>query len=216
MKSRVSRHVLAITAAVAVAGCSAIATPDNDRDRIFEQLAQVLTSDGKTACIDSTTRGEPLAIFRTMMVAPDPARRPLAWSVPGPLRPPQGLSSKQMFDDEFRSGRVLLTEPGGKSNALPAIEQAQYNTAARALSAFQTESHLTVPDFRSAPLARSRWWPFNRFSPGCHPYFTVSDIIMGKDIAFVSVTGGHWGTTYAFRKQAEAWTPAAQWTNWLY
>ena len=94
--------------------------------------------------------------------------------------------------------------------------QSQINAAATRLSLYKTKDHIAVDSWSKAPLARVRWWIRNRIDSGCSPVYTVSNPVVAKNVAFVSVTAGHAGTTYAFRKQAQAWTPIGQWTDWIY
>jgi hypothetical protein len=211
-------HVMATVAAtVMLTGCvDASSTAADDRTQVMQSLLSVLTADGKPACVDARTRGKPLAIFRTMMVAPDPARRPLAWFVPQPLRPQGMLSSQQLFDDQFRSERVVLTKPRRPAQALPNDLQGQLNAAAGQLSLDQEEDRLAISDSQAAPLAKVRWWVRNRFDQTCSPIYTISNPVIAKNVAFVSVTAGHWGTTYAFQKKGPSWATIAQWTNWIY
>ena len=202
---------------VALAGCSAASqTPADDTTLVMRSLLSVLTADGKPACLDGRTRGQPLAIFRTMMVAPDPARRPLAWFAPQPLRPNAMLTGRQLFDDQIRSDRIVLAKPQQSSRPLPNLLQGQLNAAAGQLSLYQNQPRVAIDAWPAAPRATVRWWVHNRVDRACTPVYTVSNPVVAKNVAFVSVTAGHWGTTYAFRKQAETWSAIAQWTNWIY
>ncbi|MEG3174722.1 hypothetical protein U1872_00655 [Sphingomonas sp. RB3P16] len=182
----------------------------------MQSLLVLLTADGKPVCIDGRTRGKPLAIFRTMMVAPDPARGRLEWFAPQPLRPEGMLSAQQLFDDQIRADHIVLNKPQQAARTLSNALQGQLNSAAAQLSLDQDETRVTISETAAAPLAKSRWWIRNRVDTACSPIYTASNPVVAKNVAFVSVTAGHWGTTYAFHKQAAGWSPVAQWTNWLY
>lgn len=198
-------------------GCTgAASTPADDTTQVMQSLLAQLTADGKPICVDGRTRGKPLAIFRTMMVAPDPARRALVWFAPQPLRPQGMLSDRQLFEDQIRSDHVVLDKPQQTARPLSNILQGQLNSAAGQLSLDQDETRVAISESSAVPLATIHWWVRNRFDSACSPIYTVSNPVVAKNVAFVSVTAGHWGTTYAFRKQAAAWSPIAQWTNWLY
>ena len=209
--------VLAAGGTAALAGCGESSkAPTDATAQVMQSLVSLLTADGKAACIDSRTRGEPLAIFRTMMAAPDAARRPLSWFAPQPLRPTGMPSRRQMFDDQINAERFVLTTPQQSSRPLPVLLQGQLDAAARQLSLYGDQDRVSIAAPQAAPHATVRWWIRNRFDRGCTPVYTASNPVVANNIAFVSVTAGHWGTTYAFRKHASAWSPVGQWTNWMY
>ncbi|MGU3390535.1 hypothetical protein [Sphingomonas sp. M1A8_2b] len=208
----------ALTAGTAaLAGCSAASqAPADDAAQVMQSLLSVLTADGKPTCIDSRTRGEPLAIFRAMMTAPAPSRRPLSWFAPRPLRPNDRLSGRPVFEDQIHPDRVVPETTQPSARPLTNLLQSQLNAAATQLSAYQDPDGVSIDSALSAPRATVRWWVRNRLDHACTPVFTASNPVVAKNIAFVSVTAGHWGTTYAFRKDSSAWSPVGQWTNWLY
>lgn len=209
--------VVAIAGGLMLGGCDVAAqAPLDDTTQVMQSLLALLTADGKPVCLDGRTRGKPLAIFQTMMVAPDPARRRLAWYAPQPLRPQGMLTGRQLFDDQIRDDHVILGKPQQSARPLSNALQGQLNSAAGQLALDQAESRVSIGASPAAPLATINWWVRNRFDTECAPIYTVSDPVVAKNVAFVSVTAGHWGTTYAFHKQAAAWSPVAQWTNWLY
>lgn len=182
----------------------------------MQSLVSLLTADGAAACIDSRTRGEPLAIFRSMMAAPEPSRRLLSWFAPQPLRPTGMPAEHNALDDQIGSGRGVVATPQQSSRPLSNLLQGQLDAAARQLSLYRDEDRISVPESRSAPRATVRWWVRNRLDRACTPAYTASNPVVAGNLAFVSVTVGHQGTTYAFRKHLSAWSPVGQWTNWIY
>lgn len=202
---------------LSLAGCSVGSVPANgDAGPVLHALAATLTADKKPVCIDSSTRGDSLAVFRAMLSAPPAARQQLAWFEPQPLRPPTNPSGWQVFNDEIRDDQILIQRPQQMGAPLSFLLQRQLNFAANRLSLVQGSDELAITKSGGAPLARPRWWVANRISPGCSPVFTVMNPVVSKNLAFVSVKAGHWGTTYAFAKQGAQWKAVGQWTNWLY
>lgn len=207
--------MVALPLLATLGGCSGWHA-DTDERRINTLLLQVLTSDGKGICVDSGTYGEPLAIFRAMLPAPEPARRPLAWSKPAPLTPGRNLTGQELVGSELKGQQVVLPErPSGKDR-LSVIEQIQLNDWARQASFASTYPAVSLADTPEAPRARVRWWGWNRLDSSCRPIYTVSKPVIFQNMAFVSVTAAHQGSTYAFRKAGAAWAPHAKWSNWLY
>jgi len=149
------------------------------------------------------------------MVAPDPSRQPLAWHHPAPLRPVTSLSERQMIDDEFRADRTRLSPPRNPTEALPTVDQLQIDSIARGLAGVGRSGTRSV-SIPPSQLVAARWWGLNRIWPQCLNVFTISNPLLVRNYGFVTVRGGHWGTTYALRKQAGRWAVNAQWTNWLY
>ena len=202
---------------ISLGGCTAD-EPKDDQDavQVLHVLAATLTADGKTICIDNRTQGDSLAVFRTMRAAPAPSRQPLTWRQPQPLRPPEPPSGRQIFDEELRSDQILLPSPQQTGAPLPFILQRQLDFAANQLSLIQGSKAQSIGQWAGAPLARSKWWILNRLSPNCSPVYTFTNPIVAKNVAFVSVKVGHWGTTYAFVKQGTQWKTLGQWANWIY
>jgi hypothetical protein len=191
------------------------ARADSDTSQISDLLLKLLTSQGKAICVDGSTFGEPLAAFRSMLPAPDPARRPLFWSSPAALEDGRALSSRELINDEFTDEQIVLPERLRQRAALPATEQLQLNALAREASIMSSDS-VTLSNSAGAPLAQVRWWLLNRVSSSCGPNYTISKLVILHDTAFLSVTAGHRGTTYAFQKKGPTWAPIAQWGTWLY
>lgn len=200
-----------------LSSCGAPSAPANsDVDLVLHALVATLTADGKPVCIDRATRGDSLAVFRSMLSAPPASRRSLGWYLPQPLRPPAAPSVKDVFNDAFRDDRILISRPQQAGGPLSFLLQRQLNTAAAKLSLIQESSPVALNPWNGAPLAQPRWWVLNRFSLRCSPVYTVTNPIVAKNVAFVSVKAGHWGATYAFVKQEREWKTIGQWSNWLY
>lgn len=204
------------TAALLVlAGCAA-SDARTDESQINDALLKTLTAGGKAICVDSGTFGEPLAVFRTMIVAPEAVRRLLHWSVPEPLRPGRLLSGRELVNGELRDDPSTLPEFRQDQAHLPVLAETQLNMLARATALIEPEQGVTVHPVPDAPLAVVRWWPFNRLDPRCDYVHSVSKPVIRRSIAFVTVTAAHQGTTYAFQKGAAGWSTIAKWSNWLY
>ncbi|WP_375401956.1 hypothetical protein [uncultured Sphingomonas sp.] len=202
--------------ATGLASCSVAPGPRDDVQRINDSLLALLTSDGRRICVDAKTYGEPLGIFRTMLPAPDPAKRPLGWFPPRPLEFGPSLGARQLVDVELRGERVVLPERSQPRDRLPVTRQVQLNSLA-ADGALMTPHGST--SFRSnpaAPRATVRWWPLNRFDSKCGPVYTFSKPVVFRGAAFVTVTAGHRGSTYAFSESGAGWAPVAKWSTWLY
>lgn len=218
MKLTKAIRLLALTCtAFSVAGCaSSSAAPTNDHAKVVQALMTLLTANNTKICVDGATHGAPLAIFRAMMTAPEAARRPLAWHVPTPLRPPAPLTGRQIFNDTFAADRALLAPPVANGDRLPVLKQVQFNTAAQSLLISGDIESTSIQNSPTTPAIHARWWALNRVWPDCTSIYTVSHPVVGGKIAFVSVTASHWGATYAFEQDRGVWLPTGQWTNWLY
>ncbi|WP_174284550.1 hypothetical protein [Sphingomonas bacterium] len=211
------RHWRVAALAAVLAGtvsCSNASDMSNDQ-RINDALLRTLTSKNAAICVDSGTYGEPLAIFRTMLVAPYPVRRMLHWSTPDPLRVGRSLSDRELVDDELREGHSMLPE-AAQDRPLPLTAQGQLNALAQMASLVGSESGVRLHDTPAVPLAHVRWWPLNRLGSRCDAVHTVSAPVIKGDIAFLTVTAAHQGTIYAFHKVGTEWTTIAKWSNWLY
>lgn len=196
-------------------GCSASGAGADDAGSVAAAVAALVGPTVPGACVDSRTSGESLQIFKTMALAPDPARRPLQWHAPATLGSGGRFSAGQLINAEFADEHSVIPEPQQASAPLPVLDQAQLTAYAIQLSSAPVSRHVVV---RLPPrsAARTGWWLANRFSSSCAQRFTLTDPVIARDIAFVSVTSGHWGTTYAVRREQGAWRPVAQWSNWLY
>lgn len=209
-----AKLVLALLCLPGLAACQGAGAED-DTQRINRTLLRLLTSDGRRICVDGKTYGEPLAIFRTMLPAPDPARRPLGWHLPTPLEAGPSLKVGRLADQELRGERIVLPERPQTRDFLPAVEQVRLDGLAREAALSDTES-VPVRAAPDAPRATVRWWPLNRLDRGCGPVYTLSKPVLFRDAAFVTVTAGHRGSTYALQKADRDWSPVARWSTWLY
>jgi hypothetical protein len=209
-------RAMSVAALLGLTSCGASAPSRGDAEEVTHSLLKTLTANGETICVDSTTQGEPLAIFRTMLTAPDPARRPLAWHEPGPLNAGKEVTGRQLVASEFRGEHIELPEYGTAENVLPPLLQMRLNALARAVSFIASDAPTSVKGNDDVPKARVRWWVLNRLDKSCGPIYTLSKPIVVHDAAFVSVMAGHEGTIYALRKSDKVWAPLAKWTNWLY
>lgn len=215
------RTTAMLVGALALGGCGAGATALDDNEQIVRATLGVLTADGKPICVDERTRGQPLAVFRTMSEAPRASRTPLGWHPPGPLRSPAEPRAGGIWRQEMRRGRpdhaqVRLGEPGNRdATDLPPLEQMRLNGRALALSSATSET-VTIGSNWNVPGVTARWAPRNWIARDCDPRYVLTNPIHAGTIGFVTVTAGHWGTTYALEKTAGRWRPAAQWSTWLY
>ncbi len=202
--------------AVFASGCGALGGESEDVRAVSREVVALIGGDKTIVCIDSGTRGAPLAVFRTMSSAPDPARRPLAWHAPTMLQSSQRFSGKQLLNAEFADVHPVIAKPGDQVGQLATLDQIQLNALASQMANDNYTRSAGLSGVVSRPNVKVRWWPINRFDRSCQRLYTVSDLAIANDTAFVSVTSGHWGTTYALRRVGSAWRPAAQWSTWLY
>ncbi len=199
----------------ALGGCSAFGDTSDDARQIGKSVLALIDQRAGKVCIDSRTRGEPLAIFRTMIVAPDPARRPLMWRPPTSVGSGDQLTGRELINSQFSGLHPILPEPSSDVPPLPAIEQMQLNALARQLSVRETQRvSLDKPD--EAPTAKLRWWAINRFDRSCKTLVRLSNPVIAGNNGFVSVVSGHWGATFALRRTGKDWQVVARWTDWLY
>jgi hypothetical protein len=208
-----------IAATLAATGCAANGdTQLNDGEKIIRAAINTLISGQPTGtiCVDSRTRGQPLAVFRTMTYAPVPSRAPLGWRAPGPLRAPTALSGRELYDDQIRNERVRLREPGQTAQLFPHEQQGILDTAAAALAVADHGESVAVRKASASDRIIARWWPINRMTASCSPNYVVSYPVWRDNIGFVTVTADHWGTTYAMQRRGADWRTVAQWNIWLY
>lgn len=214
---RVLRHLsLASGGAtmIVLAGC---ASPQNDdRHRIAAAVLAQLTSNGRPICVDSRTRGEPLSVFRTMIVAPNPARRPLAWRAPSVLLAPRVVRGPAPDPRRVTDTRTQLAIAEATEATLPAVEQVRLNGLAREAMVMKSGGEIDLAATLQAPRARVRWAPINRFDPNCDEPHSLTRPVINRSTAFVTVVAAHQGTTYAVERRGNGWVPTAQWSTWLY
>ncbi len=214
-----SAHVafgLVVCAALLLSACGA-APADDDSSRIVASVLKQLTAATPQAiCVDGRTEGEPLAIFRTMIVAPDPSRRALVWRAPGSLLPNRVVADKALGEGNLSDSRTRIPLADPATAALPMVDQVRLNEVAREAMIAVAAPQGPISDSMEAPLARVRWWPLNRIGGGCREIYVVSRPVIIRGMAFVSVTAGHQGTTYALENRQQSWVPVAQWANWIY
>ena len=142
--------------------------------------------------------------------------RLLHWSAPGPLRPGRLLSGRELVNGELRDDPSMLPEYRQDQAHLPALAELQLDALARMALLIEPEQGIRVRAIPDAPLATVRWWPLNRLGGRCAYSYTVSKPVIGRSIAFVTVTAAHQGATYAFQKTEAGWGTIAKWSNWLY
>ncbi len=187
----------------------------DDAREIGKSVLALVDSRAGKVCIDSRTRGEPLAIYRTMTLAPDPARRPLVWRPPTAIGSGDQLTGRELVNSQFSGLHPVLPEPSADVPPLPAMEQMQLNALARQLSARETRRvSLDMP--AKSTKARIRWWAINRFDQSCTILVRLSNPVIAGNNGFVSVVSGHWGATFAMRRTGKDWKVVARWTDWLY
>lgn len=209
-----ARHMLAALALV-LPGCDA--TPIDDDGRIVRAtlalLANGRTGDGPL-CVDDRTRGEPLAIYRTMRA--QAAKGDRHWRHPAPLRALGPVSQRALFEDAIDRNRLRIAEPRSTAAALPATEQRRLDAAATSLALVSKSDAVTIGDAEAVPGVSARWWLLNRFRAGCERRYLLSRVVRSGDTGFVTVTADHWGTTYAVERSGGTWRVTAQWNSWLY
>lgn len=197
------------------AACSRAAPLDNN-EKIVRATLMLLASEGNAVCVDNHTRGQALAIFSAMTAAPSQSLKPLAWYVPGPLRPPAAISNSDLLRDSAQGGTAHLRGPENPTLPLSAIEQSRLNRKAAALARLSEAKSVSIRSSWNLKNIATRWWPINRVSSRCSPNYVVSDPAVSGTDGFVTVTADHWGTTYAFEHRGADWIPIAQWKTWLY
>lgn len=182
------------------------------------RAALELLSTAGPVCTDDQTRGDTLAVFREMIVAPHASRVDLRWHQPEPLRPVQKITAHDIKRSELDEDQLKLIEPGAHPVELDAALQRQLNSRARAMA-----RNIGIED-EGVQLRRSwvpasvtvRWWPLNRMTASCSPRFEISDPVRDRNLAFLAVRSGHWGTLYALEQKGDRWRITAEWSRWLY
>ncbi len=205
-----------LTAAIALSGCTAPVL--DDRGKIVRATLQMLASDraptAPALCVDDRTRGEPLAIYRTMRAAGN--EHDLRWHYPGPLHGEQRVSNRALFEDAIGRNRLRIAEPLSTGAVLPAADQRRLDTAATALAVVGASEGITIGAAAAAPGTAPRWWLHNRARRDCDRIYVVSRVVSDGRNGFLTVTADHWGTTYAVVRDRAEWRVAAKWSSWLY
>jgi hypothetical protein len=212
------RNRLALGALLLVAACGKPAgQPLDDDAKIVRAVLATLVSDGKPVCVDASTAGRALTVYREYLVAPRPSREGLGWHPPEPLRPPPMPTESQIDTAVAQNKDLHLPEPGDRRDKLPAVMQADLDSAAHALSLPPVADRTVKINASWAPKGVvARWWPINRLKSDCEPLYMLTNPARARNIAFVTVQAEHWGTTYALRPQGKDWATVAQWSNWIY
>ena len=210
------RRGMPMLAAIALlAGCSA--APIDDDGRVVRATLALLASGRATnepLCVDDRSRGEPLAIFRTMRAeTPEGDRH---WRHPAPLTPPDRVSGRELFEDATGRTRLRIAEPQSNAAALPAVDQRRLDAAATSLASVGDSRAVTIGAAEAVPGVSAHWWLLNRLRAGCDRRYQLSRIVRSADLGFVTVTADHWGTTYAVERVGRDWRVTAQWNSWLY
>jgi len=199
-----------------VAACSMPdLAPQNDEEKLVAATLLMLSGRGQPVCVDATTIGQPLSVFRTLTSNPPPGATPPAWFLPDRFRPPAALSGADLYRGAQADGAVHIDQPTNGTRAVAQPAQLMLDRAAWLLSAQEADRAVTIaPSWQ--PAIKARWWLRNRVSRHCSPTYHVSNPVRARDIGFVTVTADHWGTTYAFKRDGNGWVARAQWSNWLY
>lgn len=190
----------------------------DDEGRIVRATLGILASNRPASapplCIDNRTRGEPLAIFRTMRAAN--TEHDLRWRTPAALQARPKVSGRDLFEDAIGRNKLRIEEPQSIGAILPATEQRRLDATATAMAIVGDSGSATFGEAAAAPGTRPRWWLANRIAGGCDRIYVLSRIVRDARVAFVTVTADHWGTTYAVERRGDAWQVTAQWDSWLY
>lgn len=214
--TRCSALGLALSTLLLLSGC-APATLDDD-GRIVRAtlgvLAAARAAGSPPLCVDNRTRGEPLAIFRTMRAAT--TEHDLRWREPAAFQARPRISGRALFEDAIGRNRLRIDEPQSVGAILPANDQRRLDTAATTMAILGDSGSATFGKAAASPGTRPRWWLANRVGPGCDRVYVLSRIVHDARIGFVTVTADHWGTTYAVERWGDDWRVAAQWDSWLY
>jgi hypothetical protein len=203
-------------ATVALTGCTAPAL--DDRGKIVRATLRVLAEDRAVAaaplCVDDRTRGEPLAIFRTMRARGND--HDLRWRHPAPLHASQHVSNRALFEDAIGRNRLRIAEPRSTEAVLPAADQRRLDGVATNLAIAGPSEAITIGSTAAAPGIAPRWWLINRARGDCARTYVLSRVVDNGRTGFVTVTADHWGTTYAVEREGADWRVVAKWNSWLY
>lgn len=205
-----------LLACLSASACAApIGVPLSDDEKLVRATLQVLSADGSQICVDASTTGRPLSVYRIMASNPPAGVKPV-WFVPASLKPPQALSDAELYRGAQADGTAHIDQPGNMTAVLPSRAQAQLDRAAWILSERDPNPTVTISPSWGLVGVKPRWWLRNRLSRHCAPNYQISDPVTANNIGYVTVTAEHWGTTYAFTRSGSDWVARAQWSNWLY
>ncbi|HVF95533.1 MAG TPA: hypothetical protein VM900_14575 [Sphingomonas sp.] len=207
---------LPLLALIAPVACAPAALDDDGR--IVRATLRVLVRDrpatAPALCIDNRTRGEPLAIFRTMRASGN--EHELRWRHPAALHAATPVTQRALFEDAIGRNRLRIVEPQSTGATLSAADQRKFDTAATALAIMGKSDSVALDTGMAVPGASPRWWLLNRIHTGCDRVHVLSKIVRDAQIGFVTVSADHWGTTYAVERNGADWRVTAQWNSWLY
>lgn len=215
--ARSARLSIAALACLGVAACTGSgAVPQTDREKIVFETLKLLTVPGQAVCVDAATAGRPLDVYRTMTSNPPRGLKLPVWYVPAGLKPTSALSVAQLYRTTQTQAAVHIDQPANATPQLVPELQAQLDRNAWIMSSQAANQKVMIsPDWPVSGL-RARWWLRNRVSFHCTPNFRISNPVVVRNVAYVTVTADHWGTTYALARQGAGWAVRAQWSNWLY
>lgn len=208
---------LAAMSCLVLAACTGSgAAPRTDSEKVVYETLKLLTGPGQAICVDAATAGRPLDIFRTMTTNPPSGLKLPVWYAPAGLKPTSALSIKQLYRTTQTQAAVHIDQPANATAELSPALQSQLDRNARIMASYRAEKTVMIsPDWPVGGL-KARWWLRNRVSFHCTPNYRISDPVVVRNTAFVTVTADHWGTTYALARQGAGWAVRAQWSNWLY
>jgi hypothetical protein len=213
---RLMRLALLPSLSLGAAACSVPAhVPQNDEEKLVQATLAMLSGRGEPVCVDADTIGRPLSVFRTITSNPPPGAAPPAWHLPERFSPPAALTQAELFRGAQTEGAVHIDQPTNGTPVVAKPAQAMLDRAAWLLSSQEADRAVTIAP-AWLPGIKARWWLRNRVSRHCSPTYHISNPVRARNIGFVTVTGDHWGTTYAFKRDGAGWVAGAQWSNWLY
>ncbi|MDB5581812.1 MAG: hypothetical protein JWR80_6988 [Bradyrhizobium sp.] len=200
-------------------GLAACSVPDkaprDDEEKLVQAALGMLNGKGEPVCVDATTVGGPLSVFRSIASNPPPGAAPPAWFLPTGFSPTAALSAADLYRGARADGAVHIDQPTNGTSVVSMPAQAMLDRAAWLLSAQDADRRITIaPSWQ--PGIKARWWLRNRVSRHCSPNYQISNPVRARDIGFVTVTADHWATTYAFKRSGSGWAARAQWSNWIY
>lgn len=206
----------------ALAGCGKGPAPDQlDSDKqIVYQVLKVLASDGKPVCVSRWTFGSPLSQFRVAKRGQLERYYVLDWMTPGPWRPPEMPTQKELRE-AVRAGRnAHIPEPSAEpfvAQALPQKKREILDGIGFAIAPPETPLYWVFMHQGWMPKGvTARWWMGRDDKLGCDANYVLSGIKRTQHAAFVAVRVHHWGTLYALAGGDDHWHVVGQWGPWLY